>query len=321
MFSLYNYSKFYDVRRVPLEYIWRVKSRVMKKTSGNKSGNKLGKNIKHLREIHGETLWDLGEALCFGDTTIKNYESGARQPDPQTLQALAKHYGKTVDELLHSDLSELGSIEFSIDGSEGIAKMMKTLFPLSCSDNALKNPSFKKGYDSCRRIIDAVSNNEVISGRVFTECFEAFEQAIVDSEIPEAIANMIWVIFLLWSQIIDEKMMKTAESILYPRRNMTPFVKSFLNAKANESEETKRKRQDFIRDFDEIIVELLKALKSSLDLAELADYYLALRYVVSMVDTGLSSEMNTAVGMQMMLSFLQLGNPYALHYVEMSVKL
>jgi hypothetical protein len=68
-------------------------------------------------------------------------------------------------------------------------------------------------------------------------------------------------------------------------------------------------------------VELLKALKSSLDLTELADYYLALRYVVSMIDTGLSSEMNIAVGMQMMLSFMQLGNPYALHFVEISVKL
>jgi transcriptional regulator with XRE-family HTH domain len=289
--------------------------------SGNKSGNKLGENIKHLRRIHGETLQDLGEVLDFENTTIKNYESGKRKPAPQTLQALAKHYGKTVDELLHSDLSELGSIKFSIDGSEGIAKMMEVLFPLSCSDNALKNTSFKKGYDSCRRILDAFSHNEGISGRIIPECFEAFEQATDDSEIPEAIANMIWLIFVEWSQIIDEEMMKAAESLLYPRRNMPPSVKSFLNAKENESEETKKKRRDFINDFDEIIVELLKALKSSMDLAELADYYLALRYVVSMIDTGLSSEMNSAVGMQMMLSFLRLGNPYALHYVEMSVKL
>lgn len=292
----------------------------MKRNLGNKSGNKLGKNIKHLREIHGETLWDLGEAISFGDTAIKNYESGARQPDPQTLQALARHYGKTVDELLQSDLSDLGSIEFSINGSEGIAKMLEIILPLSCSDNALKNPSFKKGYDSCRRILDAFSHNEGISGRIIPESFEAFEQATDDSEIPESIANMIWLIFLLWSQIIDEKMMRVAETILYPRRNTTPFVKSFLNAKANESEETKKKRQDFINDFDEIIVELLKALKSSQDLAELADYYMALRYVVSMVDTGLSPEMNTAVGNQMMISFLQLGNPYALHYIKMSVK-
>jgi transcriptional regulator with XRE-family HTH domain len=289
--------------------------------SGNKSGNKLGENIKHLRRIYGETLQELGEDVGFENTAIKNYESGVRQPDPKTLQALAKHYGKTVDELLHSDLSELGSIELSIDGSEGIVKMMEILFPLSCSEKALKNPSFKKGYDSCRRILDAFSHNEGISGRIIPECFEAFEQATDDSEIPEAIANMIWLIFVLWSQIIDEKMMRAAESLLYPRRNTPPFVKYFLNAKANESEETKKKRQDFINDFDEIIVELIKELKSSLDLAELADYYLALRYVVSMIDTGLSSEMNSTVGMQMMLSFLQLGNLYALHCVEMSVKL
>lgn len=289
--------------------------------SGNKFRNKLGENIKHLRRIYGETLQELGKDVNSGNTTIKNYESGVRQPDPKTLQALAKHYGKTVDELLNSDLSELGSIELSIDGSKGIVKMMEILFPLSCSENALKNPSFKKGYDSCRRILDAFSHNEGISGRIIPECFEAFEQATDDSEIPEAIANMIWLIFVLWSQIMDEKMMRAAESLLYPRRNTPPFVKSFLIAKANESEETKKKRQDFINDTDEIIVELLKALKSSLDLTELADYYLALRYVVSMIDTGLSSEMNIAVGMQMMLSFMQLGNPYALHFVEMSVKL
>lgn len=288
--------------------------------SGNNSGNRLGENIKHMRRIHGETLQELGEAVNLVNTAIKNYETGERQPDPEKLQALAKHYGKTVDELLTSDLSELGSIKFSIDGLEGITKKMEVLFPLSCSDNALKNPSFKKGYDSCRRILDAFSHNESISGRIIPECFEAFERATDDSEIPEAIANMIWLIFVLWSQIIDEKMMKAAESLLYPGRNKPTFVKSYLNAKANESEETKKKRQDFIDDSDEIIVELIKALKSSLDLAELGDYYLALRYVVSMIDTGLSSEMNSAVGMQMMLSFLRLGNPYALHCVEMSVK-
>jgi len=203
-------------------------------------------SIKHLRTIHGETLQELGEAVDFKLTTIKNYENGARQPDHQTLQALAKHYGKTVDELLHSDLSELGPIKFSIDGSEDIAKMMEILFPLSCSDKALKNPSFKKGYDSCRSIVDAFSRNEGVYGRIIPGCFEAFGQAADDSDIPEAIANMIWLIFVLWSQITDEEVMKAVESLLYPRKKKPPFVKSFLNAKANESEETKKKRQDFI---------------------------------------------------------------------------
>ncbi len=40
--------------------------------------------------------------------------------------------------------------------------------------------------------------------------------------------------------------------------------------------------------------------------SDLADYYLALQYIVGMVDTDLSSEMNSVVGTQMMLSFMTL---------------
>jgi len=42
----------------------------MEKKSDNELGKKLGANIKHLREIHGETLWDLGEVVHFENTTI-----------------------------------------------------------------------------------------------------------------------------------------------------------------------------------------------------------------------------------------------------------
>ena len=75
--------------------------------------NRFGKNLQHVRKIYGETLQDVGTILGYGATTIKNYESGNRQPDPITLQILAKHYGKPVDELLYSDLSELTPIQIS----------------------------------------------------------------------------------------------------------------------------------------------------------------------------------------------------------------
>lgn len=67
----------------------------------DKSEIRLGENIKKLRKIHGETLHDLAKVVDYGNTTIKNYESGERQPDIQTLRAIATHYGKTVDELLN----------------------------------------------------------------------------------------------------------------------------------------------------------------------------------------------------------------------------
>ena len=67
---------------------------------------------------------------------------------------------------------------------------------------------------------------------------------------------------------------------------------------------------------DEIITVLIRLLKETEEGAEIGDYYLALRYVLGMVDTGYSNEMNQAVGMQMMMSFAQLGNRYAFDYIK-----
>lgn len=61
---------------------------------------------------------------------------------------------------------------------------------------------------------------------------------------------------------------------------------------------------------------MLKALKSEQEWSDLADYYLALHYVVGMVDNNLSTEMNSAVGMQMMLSFMTLGNSHAFSFFK-----
>ena len=99
--------------------------------------NRLGKNLQHLRKIHGETLNELGEAVYLGNTTIKNHESGKRDPKPQILAALAKHYGKTVDELINTDLTELGNMDFSIDGAKGMVELWKIMVPLSSSEKAL----------------------------------------------------------------------------------------------------------------------------------------------------------------------------------------
>lgn len=290
--------------------------------NNQKSGSKdlLGKNIKHLRNIHGETLQDLGNAVNLGNTTIKNYENSDRMPDPQTLKALAKHYGKTVDELINSDLSDLGSIAFSVKSSSDLVNMMKGILPLSCSDEALGNPDFRKGYEGCCRILESFSRNEGIRGSTIPECFEAFGKSVEDSELSEGIANMVWLIFLLWTQLVDDNMAKALSALMYPRKSNPPFIKTFLAAKDNESTAISKQKQEFVEDLDDTLFDLLRELKSRPDWSYLADYYLALRYVLSMVDTGLSPEMNIASGMQMMLSSLRLGNPYAFNFVEISLK-
>lgn len=92
--------------------------------------------------------------------------------------------------------------------------------------------------------------------------------------------------------------------------------KDVMKLRDTEDVKTKEKRASFIKDFDEIIKVALRMLKSEQEWSDLADYYLALRYVVGMVDTELTYEMNSAVGMQMMLSFMTLGNDLAFKFCD-----
>lgn len=277
---------------------------------GNENDNLLGKNIQHLRKMYGETLSELGDAVFLGNTTIKNYESGTRDPKPQLLAAIAKHYGKTVDELMHTDLSELGEMDFSLHGITQFIDLWKIMIPLFKSDEAMKNEDFRKAYNKCTSILDSFSRNEAVMGHVWSDCFELFLSA-AEAEVPEAVANLFWLVFLNWSQIMDQNMMSAYTSLIYPRKNQQSAAKTMMKVKSEISEEVIKKRREFIEDFDEFTFELIKALKSDLDWSDLGDYYLGMKYVQGMVDSGFSQEMNEAIGMQMLLAQVQLDNKYA----------
>ena len=282
----------------------------------NVNKNLLGKSLQHLREMHGETLTELGDAVYLGNTTIKNYESGNRDPKPQVLSALAKHYGKTVDELLHTDLSEIGKMDFKLEDPKAMVELWKIMIPLSSSEKALENANFKKGYNKCCAILDSFSKNDPVMGHVISDCFELFSKAVEEDELPEAVANMMWLLFLNWSQIMDQSMMEAFSSLLYPRKNQPSANKVIMKAKSNVSDEVLRKRKEFIEDLDDSAIEIIKALKSEPDWSDLGDYFLGMKYLVGMVDSGLSSEMNEAVGMQMLLSQVQLGNEFAFNTLK-----
>lgn len=289
---------------------------------GNESKeNMLGRNIQHLRKMHGETLTELGDSIYLGNTTIKNYESGERDPKPQILVALAKHYGKTIDELVNTDLTGLGKQDFAIDGPEVMIELWKVMVPLSSSERAMENLNFKKGYEKCCSILDSFSKNDPVMGHVISDCFELFSQAVEEDDLPEAVANMMWLLFLNWSQIMDQSMIDAFTSLVYPRKNQPPANKVIMKAKSEVSEEVIKKRKEFIDDLDGSDMELLKALKEDPGWSDIADYFLGLKYLVGMVDSGLSPEMNGAVGMQMLLSQVQLGNEYALKMLKTTMSL
>ncbi|MCR5417870.1 MAG: helix-turn-helix transcriptional regulator [Lachnospiraceae bacterium] len=275
--------------------------------------NILGRNIQHLRKMHGETLAELGESVHLRNTAIKNYESGERDPKPQVLAALAKHYGKTVDELLNCDLTELGDQKFSIHGLQGMIELWKILIPLSSSDAALQNNNFKKAYEKCCSIMESFSKNEPVMGRIVSDCFDLYSSAAEEDDLPEAAANIMWLLFLEWSQILDKNMMEAFTSILYPRTNQPSSNKIIMRTRNNTSEDVIEKRKRFIDDLDDAAMEIIKELKHRPGWENLGDYYLGLKYLTGMVDSGLSQEMNEAVGMQMLISQVHMDNIYAIN--------
>ena len=177
----------------------------------------------------------------------------------------------------------------------------------------LKNDNFRKGYESGQRLIDGFSKDEIMPGSIILKIFELFLNAVDESETPESVANLMWSIFIWWTQLYD------AEQILSLQNKMLSkklTFKDYMKLRDSESKEIREKRTSFIADFEEVITASLRALKNEQEWSDLADYYLALRYVVGMVDTDLSSEMNSAVGIQMMLSFMSLGNDLAFKFCE-----
>jgi len=277
--------------------------------------NRLGKNIQILREMSGETLDELGEVIHFARSTVKGYENGSRKPDPQTLNSIAKHYGKTVDELLYTDLTELSGRKIQVGSIKNILDLFQEILPLYSSEDTMKNPKFKKGYKFCHQIMNGFSDGEVLRGTIITDAFQALIEAFEELECPEAAANLMWTIFVWWTQMFDVKQMMSLQSKYLSNKF---DIKDYMKIKEKESDALK-KRRGFISDFDEIITEILKELKSDSKWSDLADYYIALKYIFVMVDSDLSPEMNSAVGMQMMLTFAKIGNPHALNFIKTSL--
>lgn len=144
--------------------------------------NQLGKNIKHLREMHAETLEDLGTVIHCAQSTVKGYENGSRKPDLQTLQTIASHYNKPVDELLHTDLTKLGELPLNLNSISGIVELLNVMLPLYCTDAAMKSDSFKKGYKLSQRLLDGFANAEILPGNVIGRIFEKYLNAADESE-------------------------------------------------------------------------------------------------------------------------------------------
>lgn len=90
--------------------------------------------IKDLRENQGLTQRQVADMLSIKYSTYSNYESGKREPNLETLEAISKLYGCTVDYLM--GISEVPyQTTITSDSAEDILKAKKDLISLIMASN------------------------------------------------------------------------------------------------------------------------------------------------------------------------------------------
>ena len=193
--------------------------------------------------------------------------------------------------------------------------MLFYILPVIETDEACKNESFLKGVTEIKNMIDAFRHGIEVQGLIISKIVDYFISAVEDN-IIEAAANIIWCVFFIWTQQYTdlEKMRKLQTRIC----NGKTDLKELRYEYQKDAKKTSSKKKEFICEIDNLLIELISELKLNEQWSQLGDYYLALRYVLGLIDTGYSDEMNQIIGTQMLIAFSQVENKYSLDFFETS---
>lgn len=277
--------------------------------------SRITRNIRDLRKAHGETQKELGRAINVEESTISMYESGKRQPDMQTIQAIASHYGFPVDRLMDDNFSQM-DLNLSTMTWDKMIAALEAQFPIMCSKKAMQDQHFANGFKKTQEIWQNLKlSHESIMISSIKLALDSYEASLSDNpETAESAANMLWLIFINYALMPDEHSVKMGEAVLFEKSLKPDFIKKYVLKDVNPiSEEDAANKKAFIRDRQEAIIVLIHILKDSANYADLADYYIAIRYVIGMVANEYSDDLNKTIGMEMLTSFAELGNKYALN--------
>lgn len=274
-----------------------------------------GKNIKYLRTAYGETQLELALAIGLDSpNTIANYEKGVRSPKPDIRKKIALHYRMTEDELMHSDFSSFHVSLSQLGDMEKMMEMALLMFPIICTEKAMKDSLFQKGHEAHMRTFDAMKEGRSFAKSDYDTCVNAYSDSFNTFKTPESVANLLWWFLISETNIKNPWLIEGVEALIDKRVSIGAVFKSFYLMDCTIMEEgncLENVEQKNLEKLDQVIIKLLKELKKDAKYSSLADYYTALRYGLGCVNNELTEAMNKTVGAEMMWAFMELGNEYA----------
>ena len=288
---------------------------------------KLGWNIKCLREAYRESEEHLAYSVGVTRQAICNYENGTRIPARDTVVKLAKHFNITENELINGDYSGMKYPGRNIDDINAAKAAVDVILPLVSSENAFMNRAFKTAFASHQAIYAGLKSGIAVSDPEQEKCLQLYEEAL-DGGVTEAAANILWWIMFWGMGYSDYEKLDGFEDLQNRRISGEEFLRRYYLQNCDDESskitpeiaEIRRERRQYLRESEGNIQILLQVLKRDPQYSDLADYYLALRYLRGVVYNNNSDVLNKAIGEEMMVAFSLWNNKYVLNFLEISHK-
>lgn len=305
----------------------------------------LRNNISYLRTKKDLLQKRLAIELHMAPNTISQYETGKRPIKEDTIRAYSEYFGVPIETLLTTDLSQdPQGIKVTIPSNNGFDVMLNTLYPLICSDDAMKDSSFSKGFvisahilnfdeevrdvlnskESLKRFrqeISALKTNESVSDS-FNQGVERIDQAMgyfrqVQNESiqPLVSANLIRLIGIKFDLVTNAQ--TDYDYSVDDEGNLSYSVQQeHMTQKQLET------RNRFVEEYCDEVISHIKTIKSEPTCAELGDYYLAQLLILDFnchktIDEAYrAGEERSKAGILMMQMLSSIDNPYADAFLE-----
>lgn len=302
------------------------------------------KNICFLRKGKKLRQRRLGFELHMATNTISQYETGKRPINEETIRAYSKYFGIPVEVLLTKDLEQdPQGAKFTV-GIDEYDLILNNLYPLVVNDEALKDPSFKQGYDIFAKLLDfdeirdELKNEEIIK-QIRHEIVSAKEKRTEDISYDEIIqkidlaisflrkvekdslkpivsANLLRLIYMKLDVIVNKY-----SSIDYSVENdgnisTTIHQDPFLSQRCLEM------RNSFINEYIDEVAAHVKTLKADPSYFEFGDYYFAIQLILdfncheSIEKANELREDLCKSGLIMMAALSEIDNPYATAFLD-----
>ena len=272
----------------------------------------LAKNLKILRKYKGETQHELANILYVSTDAVSKYEKSERMPGEDIIQRIAEHYEIPLDILMSEEIS----VDYLKKRTEAIDSVLDA-FNVSVlegytTEKAQKNEVFNEAYGYYMRILES----DIPMESMIEKCKALFYKSFQDYNLTEGAVNTVALIYF------DYLYRATPQNIMVDYLSDTPSTLKRLEMHSEAiGNNTKNSVKAFLRDNGDMLDRCLIAIKNDRETADIADYYLALKYIYDLCDNDETPETNRKIGMHLMYESYRFKNRYAVKYIDDIIKL